>query len=44
MSVARARPLLDPALPEVRQYRLRFWEDSQPVGEWTDIASATVSP
>lgn len=38
------RPLLDPALPEVRQYRLRFWGDSRPVGEWTDVASATVSP
>jgi len=37
------RPLLDPALPEVRQYRLRFWGDSRPVGEWTDVASATVS-
>ena len=38
------RPLLDPALPEVRHYRLRFWENSHPVGEWTDVASATVSP
>lgn len=38
------RPLLDPARPEVREYRLRYWQGNQPAGDWTDIASATVSP
>ncbi|HBJ87073.1 MAG TPA: hypothetical protein DDZ88_25080 [Verrucomicrobiales bacterium] len=38
------RPLLNPGQPEVREYRMRFWHDSQPGGDWTDISSATVSP
>lgn len=39
-----ARPLLDAARPEVREYRMRFWDKGEPNGEWTDVAQATVSP
>lgn len=38
------RPLLDPAQPEVREYRLRFWDDGQPTGEWSAVVRITVSP
>ena len=38
------RPLLDPARPEIRQYRLRFWHGGHPASEWTAVASVTVSP
>ncbi len=38
------RPLLTPGVPEVREYRLRFWDDDSPNGEWSPVASATVSP
>lgn len=38
------RPLLDPARPEIREYRLRFWKGSSPVGDWTDPRRITVSP
>lgn len=37
------RPLLVPTQPEVREYRLRFW-DGEESGDWTDIASVTVAP
>lgn len=37
------RPLLDPTRPEVRSYRLRFW-DGVPIGEWTAVVTVTVSP
>lgn len=37
-------PLLDPARPEVREYRLRFWKDHGPIGDWTDLKRITVSP
>lgn len=38
------RPLLQPSQPEVREYRMRFWDKGTPNGDWTDIAKATVSP
>jgi hypothetical protein len=39
-----ARPLMNPTTPEFREYRMRFWEDSAPTGDWTPIATVTVSP
>ena len=38
------RPLLVAGQPEVREYRLQFYDDSAPVGDFTDVASATVAP
>ena len=38
------RPLLDPAQPEVREYRVRYYEGSAPTGEWSPVAKATLSP
>jgi hypothetical protein len=38
------RPLLDPNVPENREYRMRFWDKGTPNGDWTDVASVTVSP
>ena len=38
------RPLLNPTQPETREYRLRFWDDGLPNGEWSDVAKVTVSP
>lgn len=38
------RPLLDPTLPEIREYRLRFWDKGEPNGEWTPVATVAVSP
>lgn len=38
------RPLLTPGQPEVREYRVRFYEDSAPTGEWSDVVTITVSP
>jgi hypothetical protein len=38
------RPLLVPGQPEIREYKLRFWDAGQENGDWTDVASATVSP
>ncbi len=35
------RPLLDPTRPEIRRYRLRYW-DAKPFGEWSPVASVTV--
>ena len=37
------RPLLVAGTPEVRQYRLRYWDKGTPNGDWSDIAKATVS-
>ena len=37
-------PLLAPGAPEVRKYRLRFWDKGTPNGDWCDVASITVSP
>lgn len=36
------RPLLVPGQPEVREYRLRFWDDGKPNGDWTDVTAVTV--
>lgn len=38
------RPLLDPTKPEVREYRMRYWDRGIANGEWTDIAKVTVAP
>ncbi len=38
------RPLLVPGQPEVREYKLRFWGAGTESGDWTDVASITVSP
>lgn len=38
------RPLLTATLPEVREYRMRFWDKGTPNGDWTDVARVTVSP
>lgn len=38
------RPLLVPGTPEVREYRMRFWDKGTPNGDWTDVAKVTVSP
>jgi hypothetical protein len=38
------RPLLVAGQPEVREYRMRFWDKGTPNGDWTDVASVTVSP
>ncbi len=38
------RPLLVPGQPEVRYYKMRFWDSGSENGEWSDVASVTVSP
>lgn len=38
------RPLLAAGQPEVREYRMRFWDKGTPNGDWTDVTSVTVSP
>ena len=38
------RPLLVPGVPEVREYRLRFWDKGVANGEWSESASVTVGP
>ena len=38
------RPLLVPGQPEVRAYRLRFWDKGEANGEWTDTGDITVGP
>ena len=38
------RPLLDPAQPEVREYRARFVDNNLPSSGWCDVAKVTVSP
>jgi hypothetical protein len=38
------RPLLAAGQPEVREYRMRFWDKGTPNGEWTDMAKITVAP
>lgn len=37
------RPLQVPGEPEVRHYRMRYW-DGKPFGDWTDVATVTVGP
>lgn len=38
------RPLLTPGVPEVREYRLQFYDDAAATGPMTDIATVTVAP
>ena len=38
------RALLAPGTPEMREYRMRFWDKGTPNGDWTDMAKVTVSP
>ena len=38
------RPLLTAATPEVRNYRLRYWDTGTPNGDWTEVATITVGP
>ena len=38
------RPLLVASQPEVREYRLRFWDKGTPNGDWSDTAKITVAP
>ena len=38
------RPLLVATQPEVRDYRLQFYDDAAPVGDFTDVSSVTVAP
>jgi hypothetical protein len=36
--------LLVATQPEVREYRLRFWDKGTPNGDWCDVVKITVSP
>lgn len=38
------RPLLTPGQPELRDYRLRYFEDAHPTGDWTAVATVMVGP
>lgn len=38
------RPPAQAGTPEVREYRLRFYEGDAPIGEWSDIISITTTP
>lgn len=38
------RPLLVAGTPEVREYRMRYWDKGTPNGPWTDVAKITVGP
>ncbi len=38
------RPLLAAGQPEVREYRMRYWDKGTPNGDWTDVQKVTVSP
>ena len=38
------RPLLVPTQPEVRDYRLQYYDDAAPTGDFTPIQSVTVTP
>ena len=38
------RPLLAAGVPEVREYRLRWWDKGTANGDWTDIGKVTVAP
>ncbi len=38
------RPLLAPGTPEMREYRMRFWDKGTPNGDWTAVEKVTVSP
>lgn len=38
------RPLLAAGVPEVRDYRLQFYDNAAPSGDFSDVQSITVSP
>jgi hypothetical protein len=38
------RPLLAAGVPEVREYRMRFYDNGAPTGDWTPVQKTTVSP
>jgi hypothetical protein len=38
------RPLLVANTPEVREYRMRYWDKGTPNDPWTDVAKETVGP
>ena len=38
------RPLLVAGQPEIREYRVCFWDKGTANGEWTDVQKVTVSP
>jgi hypothetical protein len=38
------RALLVATQPEIREYRMRFWDKGTPNGGWTDVVKVTVSP
>jgi hypothetical protein len=38
------RLLLVAGVPEVRKYRMRFWDKGNPTGDWSDTATLTVGP
>ena len=38
------RALLAAGQPEVREYRMRFWDKGTANGDWTDVVKLTVSP
>lgn len=39
-----ARPLAAAGVPEVREYRMRFWDDGEENGEWSAVQKETVAP
>lgn len=39
-----ARPPLVPGQPETREYRARYRDNDQPVGDWSDIISVVAKP
>jgi hypothetical protein len=49
LAISRETPYLDerallvPGQPEIRQYKMRFWDSGSENGDWTDVATATVS-
>jgi hypothetical protein len=38
------RALLSATQPEVREYRVRYYDDSAPTGEWSPVVNVTLSP
>lgn len=38
------RPLLVPGQPEIREYRMCFWDGGPSPGDWADVSQVTVSP
>ena len=42
--VVDRRPLLDAAAAETREYRMRFHEEGEPVGEWSEVGVVEAPP